>query len=300
MTKNGTIEVSASQAPLLTGWDKALFISGVVCLVLGLLALVAMLSLVYGDFYGDFLTFNGALGAVGASLGAIATTFAAIGSALLFVVSLRVQARELRHSIEELKSSVEAQKDAANSHKSALTLAKQEKEFNVCLSAIESTIAEVQNFNYSGSRGARGIDAALGAWYHSISDVGLESAIMAEWTPFRSLINPDDVFNSYDNLDALNIRMYWVLNSLREKELAADDKRYLYSLIDPVIKQVGKAQVRLGSILERFDELSRETDEILHRKGIVREVWKCYRGHIQALYDRRQVLQSQPIAEAPH
>lgn len=276
-------EAPKPKEPLLIGWDKALFIAGVICLSFGFLVLVAMLSTIYGDFIGDFLTFDGALEAVGASLGAAATTFAAIGSALLFVVSLRVQARELRHSIAELKSSVEAQKDAAESHRTSLALAKQEKEFNVCLQAVQRVETEWRAFSIRPYSGSAAIAVVIRRWSEKLESKNLIESGHSGSSPFAELRNVEDVFAGFRELNQLNRQMYWTLHSIEAKELDPDDRRYLSSQIVSIIEHVAKAQVGLSAVIERIDELLQLPDSDLDNLYIHREILVAYQSHIHAL-----------------
>lgn len=277
---------TVNKSVVLQGLNLVLFWAGLIFLALAGLGLITLLIIVQGHFYGDYLTFGGAIEAVGTVLGSAATTFAAIGSALLFVVSLRVQASELQHSIEELKNSVEAQKDAAQSHKANLLLAKQEKEFNTCLSAIEQVQREILEITWQQLRGVHAIRGTIDDWVRLVADTGLRRAASAKHPLFMTLNNIDEVFHKFDDVDNLNIHMYWALHAVERKDLDENDRRYLRSLIYPIVKEVGRSQTGIATLLERLSTVASMGDETLRLLGVNRDVWRVYIQHVQALYDR--------------
>ena len=245
--------------PLLKGRNLVLYYLGIGSLVVGVLALFVLGYLVFAHYYADFLTFDGALAAIGATLGAISTTFAAIGSALLFVVSLRVQARELQHSIEELKKSVEAQKDAAVSQKEMLNVTKQERHFSISHRAIEDLSISIYNYDENDKNSAFWIQKSGSIWLNQFLPDKLESLINKAKTREYSQSN---CFAGYNKIDELVLRMEWISRSLQRPELVADDRAYLIVLFEPLRQEVYS---RLAHV---FGGMNRTFDRVLAHPNV--------------------------------
>lgn len=272
-------EMTKQQRKLLVDQDSWLFWVGISFLVLAVFVLLALALVYLGEFHADFLTFDGALEAAGATLGSIATTFAAIGSALLFVVSLRVQARELQHSIHELRESVKAQKDAAENHKQTLKVAKEEKEFNVCLAACEEVKRHLAGISYEEATGSMALYSATWKWSIQFEDQSLRSAQSPSFHLQGPIYRIGMVLPLADNIKELRMKMYWVLDAVLDdspfrKELDARDAQFIRAMIIPLIQEVSEAidrplfhlSERLGKLLG--PESSRLEDLKLGRQGL--------------------------------
>lgn len=159
-----------------------------------------------------------------------------------------MQLREHRQAIEEMRLN-------NLNHAELLLVAKQEKEFNVCLQAIQSVNAELSTFSCGPVSGVHGIAEALRTWCFLLSPEGLSQLKTDPSEPLTIARNTSVVFPNYDQLDALNVHMYWVLHNLSRKSLAAEDKRYLYSLIAPVISLVARGQSLLPNVIESLEGL---------------------------------------------
>lgn len=273
-----------TKSKLLVGRELWLYRIGLACLIAAVVALVLLVLVFVGPFHRDFLTFDGALQAVGAILGAVATTFAAIGSALLFVVSLRVQARELQNSIRELRFSVEAQQAAAANHKQALAVAerelqvvRQEKEFNVCLQAISEVRSNLAEFQIQSLRGVRALDYITAEWtVNLMSIIGGTNRLVADALRGRSY-NISAVLPEYDNIIGLRIKLYWVLDSVLDdspfnKGLDPRDAAYIRALIIPLVEDCSAAIDRhVSRALEDAEILLGSSDEYLELLGVARQ-----------------------------
>lgn len=233
------------RTPLLTAKDLWLFWTGIALLGLAVIVVFWLLLVFLGPYHADFLTYQGALEAAGATLGTIATTLAAIGSALLFIVSLRVQARELQHSIQELRNSVKAQNDAANNHKQALELsqeqlqiAKQEKEFNVCKAAIDDLDEDWNWLLYGSDPDESGSIKHWARIAEQWSTVYKKSIFYGDhgkyWHFQRDKFDRDRLPPFKINIEETVERLAWLVAAIQVKEIDWRDRRYLVTLLKVV------------------------------------------------------------------
>lgn len=251
----------------LKGRDLKLYRLGIGLLIAAIAVLGLLLFVYIGVFHADFLTFDGALEAAGATLGSIATTLAAIGSALLFVVSLRVQMRELQHSVEEMKNSVDAQKEAAANHKQALVIAqqqvliaKQEKEFNVITGTISEVRLHIEGIKHQTAEGVtlkeyHAMQRIIDGWIASFKNAVLEDP-GHKWLKDELVgINPGVLLPHYASLEELLIKLSWLSSASVSKSLDNDDRRYLWARINPLVDntknalgQINRLEAHLGAL----------------------------------------------------
>lgn len=215
----------------------------------------------------------------------------ALSSGFLFVLALRVQLREHRHAIDEMEQ-------ANVNHSQILQVARHEKEFGVCLQAVQHATEKLKSFKYHDALGVGAIELVVEAWHYRVMHPGPNTHAGRRPGVFYRMSNTEDVFPKFNELDELNVYMYWVLHSSKRKDLAADDRQYMYSLIIPIIRDVGKAQTLLGNIMQRMKELISLDDERLEKLSINRDVMKYHLKAMKALYGRREYKEEEPATPA--
>ncbi|MBK6754407.1 MAG: hypothetical protein IPG69_12640 [Flavobacteriales bacterium] len=226
----------------------------------------------------------------------VAAPLFSLASGFLFVVALLVQLREHRQTIEEMEQ-------ANTNHAALLLVAKQEKEFNVCLQAAQAANTEFKELRNVEQYGADAIRQFVNSWARMMLDEQWTGKAVDTANPFMNLRNVEEVFHGFNKIYELNVRLYWTLFAISDKDLAADDRAYLNTMVIPLIRELGKAQSEaLLKTTEKIDQLLGLDNAVLLSKRMDRHVLNSYRKELQKLYDvrtRRPELAQASSARAP-
>lgn len=172
------------------------------------------------------------------SWGNVAGPLFSLASGFLFVVALRMQLREHRHALEEMEQN-------NTNHAALLLVAKQEKEFNVCLAAYADVKTQLIEFKRGPHHGLSGLIELARVWREHLSEGNLKAGRI-----HNKLIGPsydiDSILPEIDVVIALRVKLYWVLDSVLEdsphkKDLDQRDARFIRALILPLVKDVSTA-----------------------------------------------------------
>lgn len=263
------------------GWEMALLVT------VGILGTIALSFLIYlgyewyVTYYHDFLTFGQAIGSIGGVMSGLAGSLFAFAGSILFFVALMVQLREHRQSIVELEKTT-------SNHRQALRIARQEKEFNICLQATKDVVNEFYQFKLHGMVGKDGITELTKDWLSRLQDDVLFIGSRRGYRHFIEGSYTDDIFPGFRKLYGLNLRVYWIYRSIHEKKIAKDDMAYLNTLIMPIILELCAAQDnQILSIIGRLNELAQLPIERQSAMAISKEVVVRYRDDFQIFYDVR-------------
>ena len=261
---------------------------------LGILILVVFGILLFlaGDWPNT--SFNASrTGQIGDFIGGVTGSLFSLAAGLLFYLTLTLQRKEFRNSLKELKQSRRALKLSAMHQEATVSVMRQEKEFTVCLHAIQNTVQKVERFSYYQHQGLSAIEVVVRKWESLFEDLPLTRGSGM----FRGLRTTEKLFTGFNQLDELNIYMYWVLHAINRKDLAKDDRQYLNSLIIPVIRDVDKAQSALRRILDQMELVLANDDGQLEFLNIDRKVLQHYEKDMKTLYDRRVPVESETIPQ---
>lgn len=169
----------------------------------------------------------------------IAGPLFALSSGFLFVLALRVQLREHRQAIDEMEQ-------ANVNHSELARIAKQEKEFNVCLAAIEEVRSHLSGLRYGPYHGLGALHEITRVWRNHLSEANLNNG---GWT-HSQLKGPsypiDAILPQTEAIISLRVKLYWILDSAmptspHRKDLDERDARFIRALIIPMIKDVSAA-----------------------------------------------------------
>jgi hypothetical protein len=211
----------------------------------------------------------------------IAGPLFSLASGFLFVLALRFQLKEHRQALAEMEQ-------ANVNHGQMLLVARQEKEFTVCLRAIELVDQRTLDFKFSSSVGLSAVKGAVENWAFIFDKVIGNRGSPVKNRYFSALRNTDDVFEGFNKLDELNVLMYWVLHAVNRKDIAEDDRQYLNTLIFPIIRDVGYAQFELARLMQCMVETLALGDDQLKVLGIDRLALELFHKDMARLYARRE------------
>lgn len=225
----------------LKGWERALLFGAAFFAFVALL-LLSWLSLeTWHTYHGDFLTFSDAIGSIGNVMAGLAGTLFAFASSVLFFVALMIQLRDHRQSLEEMKL-------ATANHKDALGIAREEKEFNVCLEAYGDLLDDIYDFNVLDQKGAMGLSDVISKWIILYNTgPGFNTGIIENY--ISGYAEGSLPLQRYNDVESILLRIRWLISAIQRKRLSNDDREYLHVLAQQLIIEVN------GAIDERLDRL---------------------------------------------
>jgi hypothetical protein len=189
--------------------------------------------------------------------GNVAGPLFSLASGFLFFVALRMQMREHRHAIEEMKQN-------NVNHAELLLVAKQEKEFNVLLSAHQDVKAHLDSIRHGITVGLQALREITQAWMKRFDQRELESQ-----DGFRNHFRDgsfqvDEVLPNHRSIQALVLKCYWIFHSVcprteggpPTKELDPRDCALIFTLIMPTIADIqGAIGPNISSLIQRLKEI---------------------------------------------
>lgn len=187
------------------------------------------------------------------SWGDMAGPLFAFASSLLFVVAIMFQMREHRQAIAEMEH-------ANRNHAELALIAKQEKEFNVMVSAIAEVRAHIDGIDM-GNRSTYGVAAIAGVvnkWkvHLSVTYLSAQSegrrmiALRNEWLP--------GILESHETIDELVAKLYWIAVAVKEKPIDERDREYLIVRVSPMLRDVLFALHPMPFIVSQVDQVLKD------------------------------------------
>jgi hypothetical protein len=261
------MEEDITQRKPMSAFERLVQIVAFAVAGVGAISIVGYVFLLWAQGYGPTTDVDpGISGTVGDFIGGVAGSLFALSATLLFYLTLTLQRKEFQNSLHELRTSSKALKATEEHHRNTLTVMQQEKEFNVCLAAINdlsTTWKEMLLYEYNGS----------GVWALA------RNQWSARFKPGVFFLANGDYLNylwgreeGYDiKLDehvaigGLTARAYWIAVALDVKELAEDDRNYLAQIFAPVldslsvrlIPALNELEQKLGAILADQENMIR-------------------------------------------
>lgn len=167
-----------------------------------------------------------------------------LASGLLFIVAIRFQIREHRLALSEMKQ-------ANINHSELARIAKQEKEFNVCLVAIEEARRQLDGFKDDEFRGADAIHSIMIKWMQHFQEDRFNDP--RQLGLLREALGGPNYAIGYlmpyaDEIKELRVKLYWILDSVLDdspfrKVLDDRDARFIRAIVIPMINQVSAAVI---------------------------------------------------------
>ncbi len=218
---------------------------------LGVACMVVYVVLLWSLGYGTLTHVDTEVsGTVGDFIGGVAGSLFALSATLLFYLALTLQRREFQNSLQELRISSQALKASEEHQRDSLQVMREEKEFNVCLTAITDLKDE-----WNGSRGTGQGDlrhswlTRYGEAYFFRPEGGQSDYLIGTKRDHMGL-------PAFASVSGYVDRALWSAQAIHDKTLSAEDRRYLGVVFDPVLKTFeDKVSLAVDDVLRSFNTL---------------------------------------------
>lgn len=269
----------------------------------GVIVLIAFVLLLWWKGHGPTAEVDAAkTGQIGDFIGGVAGSLFALAAGLLFYLTLTLQRREFKNSLVELRLTRQALYKTAEHHEHTLAVMREEKEFNVCITAIKDLKADWEHLKI-------GLDRGTGLWIqtnhaweqhytpgHFFQHHGLHRQYSRDSNTYElTLLN-------YVVVADLVERTKWVVDSIANKDLATSERFYLAqlarpavhdicSLMIPCFERVNKDITRLLADIARLSEHNTNSEVLnTHRSEyVVALLQKLQDAHVRLTSIKRAV-----------
>lgn len=199
-----------------------------------------------------------------------ATPLVTLVGSVLVLIAIRIQLREYKQALVEMNATT-------TNHASALAIAKHEKEFNVCYTLMKDIVDEVNDVTAmlnapQGGGGSVGSDWADQFLAHNIRVDNVSGV-----PNLRNTGRVSDRFLHFNLLLQANQQLHWFMRSIKEKEMAPDDREYFLSIGPSVHTEFKKmTSLYVHGALNAMEKLLERSDGELSELLIRRETLEHY------------------------
>ncbi len=232
--------------------------------------------------------FNGErTGQVGDFIGGVSGSLFALAAGLLFYLTLTLQRREFKNSLDELTLSRKALATSATHQENTLNLMRQEKEFAICLQAIQNIKEETDSLEFSsGIRGFSAIPVLVDVWSKWTISSYDGYASSSNRYPFAVETDIDKIYRKFTEVGNIMTRMQWIKNAIESKAIANDDRDYLRTLIEDDQEIVQKATIILIRMNGYMCRILKKDDAELATRRILRNAVVMQQSKVEKLIGR--------------